>query len=71
MTKYGLLFRSDELVTPIHISVIWGKHRVLKLLLKRGGDPTIKDEVRIDVKRPGLSICRVEISDKFVGIDFW
>lgn len=37
--------RSDERLTPVHVSVIWGKCEILSLLLRNGGDPTKKDEV--------------------------
>ncbi|GAB6028584.1 ankyrin repeat and LEM domain containing 1 [Chamberlinius hualienensis] len=36
--------RSLEGLTPVHISAAWGRYKILKLLLKRGGDPFLCDE---------------------------
>lgn len=34
-------------MTPLHIAAVWGCYQNLKMLLMNGGDPSIKDNVRI------------------------
>ncbi|XP_036421482.1 ankyrin repeat and LEM domain-containing protein 1 [Colossoma macropomum] len=36
--------RSSEDLTPLHISASWGCYQNLKLLLKNGGNPSLKDQ---------------------------
>ena len=38
-------FRAEDQLTPVHVAVIWGKAKILHLLLCNGGDPTRRDEV--------------------------
>ncbi|KAL6054649.1 hypothetical protein STEG23_035340 [Scotinomys teguina] len=38
--------RSAEALTPVHVAAAWGCRDALELLLSRGGDPTLKDQVR-------------------------
>lgn len=37
--------RSAEGLTPVHVAAAWGCHGALELLLSRGGDPTLRDQV--------------------------
>ncbi|KAM7328472.1 hypothetical protein ACRRTK_012564 [Alexandromys fortis] len=39
--------RSTEALTPVHVAAVWGCRGALELLLSRGGDPTLRDQVRI------------------------
>lgn len=39
-------FRTSEDLTPLHIAASWGCFQNLRLLLRNGGDPNIKDQVR-------------------------
>lgn len=38
--------RSAEALTPVHVAAAWGCRGALELLLSRGGDPTLRDQVR-------------------------
>lgn len=37
-------YRSDEKLTPVHIAAAWGRVNILNILLKCGGDPTLRDD---------------------------
>lgn len=41
--------RSDDGLTPVHITAAWGRTEILKLLLSNGGDPEVRD---INYKTP-------------------
>ena len=44
--KNKCFHRSSEELTPLHIAALWGCYQNLKLLLKNGGNPNLKDQVR-------------------------
>lgn len=35
--------RNEEGLTPVHIAAVWGRSRILLMLLSNGGDPWLRD----------------------------
>lgn len=42
--NFGIIYRSDEGLTPVHIAAAWGRLQILSILLCCGGDPSLNDE---------------------------
>lgn len=52
--------RSTEALTPVHVAAVWGCRDALELLLSRGGDPTLRDQVGIPCSAAREAGVRVE-----------
>ncbi|KAK7796676.1 hypothetical protein U0070_017524 [Myodes glareolus] len=52
--------RSTEALTPVHVAAVWGCRGALELLLSRGGDPTLRDQVGIPCSAAREAGVRVE-----------
>lgn len=42
-------FRTSDDLTPLHIAASWGCFQNLRLLLRNGGNPNLKDQVKHSV----------------------
>lgn len=52
--------RSAEELTPLHVAAAWGCRRGLELLLSRGADPGLRDQVRGPMGRAQMQQGREE-----------